>query len=75
MLDIKLLATQAAEHSRATGKRMPEAVGAVLARYSLTDSQFAEYKGQILSECGKRGGKKAARKTRKKKEPEQFNLF
>ncbi len=77
-LNIKVLATQAAEHARATGKRMPEAVKAVLARYSLTEAQFSQYKAQILSECGRRGGTKAAQKSRKaskKGAPVQFKLF
>ena len=77
MLDIKTLATQAAEHHRATGKKMSEAVEAVLMRYSFTESQFVGYKREILSECGRRGGKKTASKTRKKtkKEPFQTDMF
>ena len=70
-LNIKVLATQAAEHARATGKRMPEAVKAVLARYSLTEAQFSQYKAQILSEC--RRGRKRAQKSQAQRKARWFS--
>ena len=70
-MNIKKLATSAANWQRKSGKSMPMAVDDVLKPYSLAPDEYQALRESILRECGRRGGRKSRGKT---KTPRQLRL-
>lgn len=70
-MNIRKLATAAANWRRKSGKSMPSAVDDVLKQFSLTKDRYAELRENILRECGLRAGMKSHGRT---KVPRQLRL-
>lgn len=58
-MDIRKLATDAANWKRESGKSMSSAVDDVLKQYSFTKIQYSNIHETVLRECSIRGGRKS----------------